>query len=49
MYERARSESPYRLSGSANAFRPSAIEKRLWWVCMPEPLIPKIGLGMNVA
>jgi hypothetical protein len=20
-----------------------------WWQCMPEPLSPKIGLGMNVA
>ena len=20
-----------------------------WWVCMPEPLSPKIGFGMNVA
>ena len=49
MYERARSDSPYLLSGSANALRPSSIEKRLWCVCMPEPLMPKIGLGMNVA
>ncbi len=21
----------------------------LWWQCMPEPLSPKSGLGMNVA
>ena len=20
-----------------------------WWQCMPEPLSPKIGFGMNVA
>ena len=27
---------------------PFADQTKLWWVCMPEPLMPKIGLGMNV-
>ena len=49
MYDRATSDSPYGFDASANAFRFSAIEKRLWWVCIPEPLIPWIGFGMNVA
>ncbi len=49
MYERATDDSPYGAATSANAFRPSAIEYRLWWVCIPEPLMPKIGLGMKVA
>ncbi len=49
MYERARSLSPYGPAASANALRSSAIDHRLWWTCIPEPLIPKIGLGMNVA
>ena len=49
MYERATSDRPYGLAASAKALRPSAIDHRLWWVCMPEPLIPWIGLGMNVA
>ena len=49
MYERARSDSPYLFVASAKALRSSAIEYRLWWVCMPEPLMPWIGLGMNVA
>ena len=49
MYERAMSDSPYLFVASANALRSSAIEYRLWWVCIPEPLMPWIGLGMNVA
>ena len=49
MYERATSDRPYGFDASAKAFLPSAIEYRLWWVCIPEPLIPKIGFGMNVA
>ena len=49
MYDRATSDRPYGSFASANAFRSSAIENRLWCVCMPEPLIPWIGLGMNVA
>ena len=49
MYDRATSDSPYGFDASAKAFRFSAIEYRLWWVCIPEPLMPWIGLGMNVA
>ena len=49
MYDRATSDSPYGLPASANALRPSAIEYSDWWVCIPEPLMPWIGFGMNVA
>jgi hypothetical protein len=49
MYDLAIGDRPYDDSASANAFRSCSIEYRLWWVCMPEPLIPWIGLGMNVA
>ena len=42
-------DRPYGFVASANALRCSAIEHRIWWVCIPEPLIPWIGLGMNVA
>ncbi len=45
MYERATSDSPYAFDASAKAFRFSAIEYRLWWVCIPEPLIPIDRLG----
>ena len=48
-YDLASGDSPYDDSASANEFRLSSIEYRLWWVCMPEPLMPWIGLGMNVA
>src|SRR3972149_1197083 len=49
MYDLASGDSPYDESPSAKALRDSAIEKRLWWVCMPEPLMPWMGLGMKVA
>ena len=49
MYERATSDSPYGFVASAKALRPSAIDHSDWWACIPEPLMPWIGLGMNVA
>ena len=48
-YDLAIGDSPYDASASANAFCDFSMEYRLWCVCIPEPLIPWIGLGMNVA
>ena len=49
MYDRATSDSPYGFEPSANALRSSAMEYSDWCACMPDPLMPWIGLGMNVA
>ena len=35
--------------GSLNAFFAFLMSHSDWWVCIPEPLMPKNGLGMNVA
>ena len=45
---RASCDSPYSSFGSEKALLPCA-SKKLWWTCMPEPLMPKRGFGMNVA
>src|SRR6478672_7899495 len=40
------SDSPAYLSPANRFFSSFQID---WWQCMPEPLSPKIGFGMNVA
>ncbi len=46
MYQRARSDRPAYPASSKNSGSPPFQSD--WWVCMPEPLSPKIGFGMNV-
>src|SRR5215470_1603156 len=46
MYAIASSLMPPYLSPANSGFSPFQID---WWTCMPEPLSPKIGFGMNVA
>ena len=46
MYQRPMSDSPaYPVSEKKSGSPPFQSD---WWVCMPEPLSWKIGLGMNV-
>ncbi len=47
MYQRAASDSSAYPLGSKNRFVPSF--QRLMCTCIPDPLSPNIGLGMNVA
>jgi hypothetical protein len=49
MYDRATSDRPYLLSGSAKAFRLLGDRPQALVGVHPEPLIPWIGFGMNVA
>src|SRR5579862_7591211 len=44
-YHSANCESPAYLSPEKSGLPLSHSD---WWVCMPEPLSPKIGLGMKV-
>src|SRR5581483_8144054 len=46
-YARASCDSPAGQDLSAKSGVPSFQSD--WWQCMPEPLSPKIGFGMNVA
>src|SRR5687767_6834075 len=44
-YHSAICDSPAYLSPANSGLPPFHSD---WWVCMPEPLSPKIGFGMNV-
>src|SRR2546425_4155219 len=46
MYCSATGDSSHFPLGSWNAFAP--FRNSDWWVCIPEPFWPKIGLGMKV-
>src|SRR5579862_1675881 len=44
-YQRANCERPAYLSPAKSGLFLAHID---WWVCMPDPLSPKMGLGMKV-